>query len=131
MSPVIALGFALSLPTLVAGASEEDSWPSWRGPLGTGSLPENRPPVEWSSCRSPGLPSRPSGLRGACSSSLRVRLERGCRRLASASRVWPESLTSMQRCSAQRCWCASSACERAPGFAMVASVTGFAPVMIL
>ncbi len=42
----IALGVAFAADVRIAAA--QDSWPQWRGPLGTGVAPEADPPTEWS-----------------------------------------------------------------------------------
>jgi outer membrane protein assembly factor BamB len=47
----LAIGFASLPPTeVIAGGETEtqQSWPQWRGPLGTGVAPKAQPPVQWS-----------------------------------------------------------------------------------
>jgi outer membrane protein assembly factor BamB len=44
----IALCGAPAVAVPVAGASDTQNWPQWRGPLGTGAAPSANPPSEWS-----------------------------------------------------------------------------------
>ena len=53
---------SLALPAKGAPPTQLDYWPSWRGPLSTGSAPNAEPPVEWSEIKNIrwkiGLPGR-------------------------------------------------------------------------
>ena len=31
-----------------AACADDQNWPQWRGPLGTGYAPDSNPPIEWS-----------------------------------------------------------------------------------
>ena len=50
MDLLIAL-LVLTQPPAAPRAEPPDSWPQWRGPLGTGVAPSANPPVEWSETR--------------------------------------------------------------------------------
>lgn len=45
--PLLILYGWLLVATANLGA-DENNWPQWRGPLGTGTAPDSNPPVEWS-----------------------------------------------------------------------------------
>lgn len=45
--PLFALAFAtLGIPALFVAAN--DTWPNWRGPTHNGTVPDAKPPIEWS-----------------------------------------------------------------------------------